>query len=87
VVLVVDTAAGGIIEEFTIHNAEQYRREYPRLAQTLDRPNAAPAPGEVEFLEWVTDSAGSNFDRMLVGTDIFLPQPSLAFLLRRSRSR
>ena len=79
-VLVVDTAAGGIIEEFIIHNAEQYRREYPRLAQTLDRPNAAPAPGEVEFLEWVTDSAASNFDRMLVGTDIFFAAAIISIL-------
>jgi hypothetical protein len=59
-----------MMEEFAIHNAEQYRHEYSRLALALEQPEIDPAPGEVEFLTWVTTPGCCDFG-MLTGSEIF----------------
>ncbi|HEY2801183.1 MAG TPA: class I SAM-dependent methyltransferase [Chthoniobacterales bacterium] len=58
------------MESFAIADAEQYRSEYRCLGAILGFPDAAPAPGEVEFLTEITRRDWRRIG-MLSRTDVF----------------
>lgn len=59
-----------MLASFEITSLQNYREEYPRLAAALGRGGAAPAPGELEFLEKISGTDSRNLG-MLPPADMF----------------
>ena len=71
------------MESFDLQDVDGYSSDYGRLGRALGVSNAMPAPGELEFLKWVT--SGRFGFGMLLPSEIFFAA-AITSILRPRRA-
>jgi methyltransferase family protein len=71
------------VETFDLHDIDRYCSDYGRLGRALGVSSATPAPGELEFVKWVT--SGRFGFGMLLPSEIFFAA-AITSILRPRRA-